>query len=124
MVSLAWLLQNRRAMSKKERARSRDPYQRQVIVGSLNRFVVMRLGGLGEAVHAEKLLRNDIGSIWDDRVLNRAYEVFGGIPKVELVDVGQSVPQEVKEELVGMVSRPDRTTLSDTQRSPSVLTRR
>jgi uncharacterized protein (DUF362 family) len=124
MVSLAWLLQNRRAMSGEERARSRDPYQRQVIVGSLNRFVVMRLGGLGEAARAEKLLRNDISSIWDDRVLNRAYEVFGGIPEVKLVDVGESVPQEVKKELAGMVSRPDRATLSDTQRSPSALTQR
>jgi uncharacterized protein (DUF362 family) len=109
MVSLAWLLQNRRAMSDEERAGSRDPYQRQVVVGNLNRLVVRRLGGLGEAVHAEKLLRNDIDSIWDDRVLNRAYEVFGGLPEVRLVDVGESVPQEVKEGLTSMVSRSDRT---------------
>jgi hypothetical protein len=109
MVSLAWLLQNRRAMSDEERAGSRDPYQRQAIVGNLNRLVVMRLGGLGEAVHAEKLLRNDIDSIWDDRVLHRAFEVFGGLPEVRLVDVGESVPQEVKEGLTSMVSRSDRT---------------
>jgi hypothetical protein len=107
MVSLAWLLQNRLAMSDEERAGSRDPYQRQVVVGNLNRLVVMRLGGLGEAARAERLLRNDIGSIWDDRVLNRAYEVFGGIPDVELADVGNSVPQDVKEGLLGMVSRAD-----------------
>ena len=69
----------------------------------------MRLGGLGEAARAEKLLRNDIDSIWDDRVLNRAYEVFGGIPEVELVDVGESVPQEVKEGLTRMVSGSRRT---------------
>jgi uncharacterized protein (DUF362 family) len=109
MVSLAWLLHNRRAMSEKERAGSRDPYQSQVIVGNLNRLVVRRLGGRGEAAHAEKLLRNDIDSIWDDRVLNRAYEVFGGIPEVKLVDVGESVPQDVKEGLTSMVSRSDRT---------------
>jgi uncharacterized protein (DUF362 family) len=109
MVSLAWLLQNRRAMSDAERAGSRDPYQRQVVVGNLNRIVVTRLGGLGEAARAERLLRNDIDSIWDDRVLNRAYEVFGGIPEVELVDVGESVPQEVKEGLTRMVSGSRRT---------------
>jgi hypothetical protein len=108
MVSLAWLLHNRRAMSEKERAGSRDPYERQAIVGNLNRLVVMRLGGLGEAVHAEKLLRNDIDSIWDDRVLNRAFAVFGGIPEVKLVNVGESVPQDVKKGLLGMVSRSDR----------------
>jgi hypothetical protein len=121
MVSLAWLLQNRRAMSDEERAGSRDPYQRQVVVGNLNRLVVMRLGGFGEAARAERLLRNDIGSIWDDRVLNRAYEVFGSIPEVELVDVGDSVPQEVKEGLLGMVSRSDRTSSSKLQTSRSAL---
>jgi len=109
MVSLAWLLYSRRAMSETERAGSRDPYQRQAVVGNLNRFVVMRLGGFGEALHAERLLRNDIDSIWDDRVLNRAYEVFGGIPEVKLIDVGASVPQDVKEGLTSMVSRSDRT---------------
>lgn len=105
MVSLAWLLQNRRAMSEQERADSRDPYKRQAVVSRLNRLVVKRLGGLREAAHAEKLIRNDIDSIWDDSVLNRAYEVFGGIPSVELVNVGDSVPEELKEGLAGMVSR-------------------
>lgn len=117
MVSLAWLLHNRRGMSESERAGSRDPYQRQTIVANLNRFVVRRLGGLGEALHAEKLLRNDIDSIWDDRVLNRAYEVFGGIPEVQLVDVGASVPQDVKEGLTRMVSRSDRTNQLSSRRA-------
>ena len=117
MVSLSWLLHNRRAMSESERAGSRDPYQRQAVVGTLNRLVVSRLGSLGEALHAEKLLRNDIDSIWDDRVLNRAYEVFGGIPEVKLVDVGASVPQDVKEGLTRMVSRSDRTNQLSSRRT-------
>jgi hypothetical protein len=62
-------------------------------------------------------LQELIDSIWDDRVLNRAYEVFGGIPEVELVDVGESVPQEVKEGLLGMVSRSDPTNSSQIQSS-------
>jgi uncharacterized protein (DUF362 family) len=103
MVSLAWLLENRSAMSEQEKADSRDPYKRQAVVGNLNRLVVMRLGGLGEAWQAEKLVRNDMDSIWDDRVLNRAYEVFGGIPRVELVDVGDSVPPETLAKLAEMV---------------------
>jgi hypothetical protein len=117
MVSLAWLLENRLAMSEKERSSSRDPYKSQVIVGNVNRLVVMRLGGLREAVHAERLLRNDISSIWDDRVLNRAYEVFGGIPEIKLVDMGDSVPQETKEGLLERVSKPNRTSLLDIQKS-------
>ena len=107
MVSLAWLLQNRLTMSEQEKKSSRDPYTSQFIVGNANRLVVMHLGGLGEAARAERLVRNDIASIWDDRVLNRAYEVFGGIPKIKLVDVGDSVPQETLEGLVERVSKPD-----------------
>ena len=107
MVTLAWLLQNRDAMTEKEWADSRDPYQRQIVVGILNRFVVSRLGGLSEAVQAERLERNDIDSVWDDRVLNRAYEVFGGVPEIALVDVGNPVPEEVIAALKRMVSRLD-----------------
>jgi len=121
MVSLAWLIQNRFAMSEEEVSSSRDPYKSQAFVGNANRLVVMKLGGLGEAAHAEKLMRNDIDSIWDDRVLNRAYEVFGGIPEVELVNVEDSVPREVEAELVEIVSKPDGTNVSDTKKSESAL---
>jgi uncharacterized protein (DUF362 family) len=106
MVALAWLLLNRFAMSAEEKENSRDPYKNQFIVSTLNRLVVMRLGGFKDAWQAERLLRNDIDSIWDDRVLNRAYQVFGGIPNVNLVDVGVSVPQKTKDELFEMVSNP------------------
>jgi uncharacterized protein (DUF362 family) len=105
MVSLAWLLHNRAVMTEQEQAGSRDPYQRQVVVGILNRIVVNRLGGIREVAHAERLQRNDIDSIWDDRVLNRAYEVFGGIPRIELVDVVDAIPQEIIEVLLERVSK-------------------
>jgi len=106
MVAQAWLLQNRFAMSAEEKEDARDPYKNQFLVDNANRFVVSRLGGSGEAIHTEKLIRNDIDSIWDDRVLNRAYQVFGGIPNVKLVDANASVPQEIKNGLFKMVSNP------------------
>ncbi|MBI9045624.1 MAG: DUF362 domain-containing protein [Anaerolineaceae bacterium] len=107
MVSLGWLIQNRLAMSDEEKDGSRDLYKSQFVVGNVNRLVVMKLGGFGEAWQTEKLLRNDIGSIWNDRVLNRAYEVFGGIPRVKLVDPRDSVPHETKENLFEKVSKSD-----------------
>jgi uncharacterized protein (DUF362 family) len=107
MVALAWLLQNRFDMSAEEIESARDPYLNQSLVDNLNRFVVTRLGGSGDSEHTESLLRNDLNSIWDDRVLNRAYQVFGGIPRVTLVDVENSVPQDVKEDLLTLVSIPD-----------------
>jgi uncharacterized protein (DUF362 family) len=107
MVALAWLLQNRFAMSAEEKESARDPYRSQFSVGNANRVVVMHLGGVLDALQAEGLVRNDIDSIWDDRVLNRAYQVFGGIPNVKLVNVRDSVPQETLAGLAEMVSTPD-----------------
>ncbi len=103
MVSLAWLLENRQAMSDQERTESRDPYKRQVVVSNVNRIVVNRLGGLRQALQAEKLVRNDIDSIWDDRVLNRAYQLYSGVPQVNLINVNKTVPQNMKETLSALV---------------------
>jgi hypothetical protein len=107
MVSLAWLLENRKAMSEEEKKSTRDPYKKQFVVSNVNRVAVMKLGGFGEAWKAEKLVRNDIDSIWDDRVLNRAYKVFGGIPQVKLVEGEVSVSKETKQKLKDMVSMPN-----------------
>ena len=109
MISLAWLLQNRKTMSEEENKSARDPYKRQFIVSNTNRFVVLLLGSFGEAWNAEKLVRNDIDSVWDDRVLNRAYEVFGSIPQVKLVDGEDSVSKDIKKKLMDMVSVPNQT---------------
>ncbi|MBT8358522.1 MAG: DUF362 domain-containing protein, partial [Desulfobacterales bacterium] len=107
MVSLAWLLKNRFGMSEEEVKGSKDPYKKQFIVSTANRVVVKLLGGFGDALGAQKLVRNDLNSIWDDRVLNRAYEVFGGVPKVDLVDIEDSVPRDMKKQLSEMVSKPN-----------------
>ena len=104
MVSLAWLLINRLTMTETGIAGLIDPYQRQVVVGFLNRFVVSRLGGPREAIHAERLQRNNINSIWDDRVLNRAYEVFGGKPQLSLLNVNDTVPDDILLALKEMVT--------------------
>jgi len=110
MVSLAWLLKNRFAMSDEEMEGSKDPYKKQFTVSNVNRVVVKHLGGFGDALGAEKLVRNDLNSIWDDRVLNRAYEVFGGMPRVNLVDVEDSVPEDTKKKLSEMVLKANRAT--------------
>lgn len=107
MVSLAWLLINRFGMSEEEVKGTKDPYKKQFMVSTVNRLVVKLLGGFGDALGAQKLVRNDLNSIWDDRVLNRAYEVFGGVPKLDLVDIEDSVPRDMKRQLSEMVSKPD-----------------
>jgi uncharacterized protein (DUF362 family) len=105
MVSLAWLLHNRFEMSDEDIANSRDPYTKQFIVNNANRFLVVpKLGDFLDSFHTEKLERNDLLSIWDDRILNRSYDVFGGIPNVTLVNTEGSLPSNLHKTLVGMVS--------------------
>jgi hypothetical protein len=46
--------------------------------------VVTMLSDLPTALRSETLVRNDFRTIWDDRVLNPAYEAFGGCAPGEL----------------------------------------
>jgi len=105
MVSLAWLLQSRRNIPSSEKDWLNDPYSSQLIVNSANKYYVVRkLGGWGPAFASEKLTRNDINIIWDDRVLNRAYQVFGGMPKVILQGANNAVPENLRDRISEMVT--------------------
>jgi uncharacterized protein (DUF362 family) len=104
MVSLAWLLENRLAVPSSEKEGFSDPYTSQWMVTAANHWVVNKLGGLGQAVDSERLTRNDINTIWDDRVLNRAYQVFGGMPAVILEPANEGVPQDLKKRLTERTS--------------------
>ena len=105
MVSQAWLLENRRNIPPSEKDWLNDPYNSQLIVNSANKYyVVSKLGGWGPAFASEKLTRNDINTIWDDRVLNRAYQVFGGMPKVILQAGNNAVPENLTNRISEMVT--------------------
>jgi uncharacterized protein (DUF362 family) len=106
MLALAWLLETRRAVPEDEKQGLRDPNTSGAIVGLANRWVVSRLGGITDALTAEPLERNDLDTIWDDRVLMRAFEVFGGRPALDLVEANAGVSAELKRRLAGMTSAP------------------
>jgi uncharacterized protein (DUF2267 family) len=76
------------------------------MVSAANHWVVSKLGGLGQAVDSERLNRNDINTIWDDRVLIRAYQVFGGVPTVALEPANDAVPQALKKRLTECTTPP------------------
>ena len=59
-------------------------------------MVTVWLGGFGQALRAERLKRYDLNHIADDRVLQRAFRAFGGIPQLELVDADTSVPEALR----------------------------
>jgi uncharacterized protein (DUF362 family) len=99
MVALAWFLENWRNTPPSEKTGFKDPCSHQLSVGIGNRWIAYKLGGWGPALTSEKLSRNDIDTIWDDRVLNRAYRVFGGMPAVTLEAADNVIPEELKKRL-------------------------
>lgn len=104
MVSLAWLLECRRAVPEEHKKGRRDPYTSQFIVNVGNRWVVKLLGGMAKAAGAERLVRNDLETIWDDRVLARAFQISGGIPALNLVEANSAVPEDLKRRLAVMTT--------------------
>jgi uncharacterized protein (DUF362 family) len=104
MVSLAWLLECRKAAPEDQKSGRRDPYTVPVIVNMANKYITGLLGGIGQAVTAEKLERHDLTSIWDDRVLKHAFKVSGGVPRLRFIDANGVVPKHLKKQLYKMTN--------------------
>jgi len=102
MVSLAWLLENMSHISPSGRDRFVDNSQLVARIG--NRWVVSKLGGWSPAIASERLNKDNLKTIWDDRVLNNAYRVFGGVPKVILEAANGALPQDLKKRLSEMTA--------------------
>jgi len=106
MTSLAWLLLNRETIPESEKDLFSDPYESQFIVSIGNHWIVGKLGGWLAALTPEELKRNDIDTIWDDRALNRAYQVLGGKPKINIKPANGAVLEELQERLKKMFLPP------------------
>jgi uncharacterized protein (DUF362 family) len=102
MVSLAWLLENRRRMPADQMDGFLDSSP--MVARLANTWVVGKLGGLRPAIASDALVKNCLGTIRDDRVLNRAYQVFGGAPKVTLETVNGVLPEELRKRLEVMTA--------------------
>ena len=100
MISLAWLLENRRLMPAADRdGVLKDPNTSALFANVVNHVVVNFLGGFGDVLNTQRLERYDHQSIWDDRVLRRAFLNSGGVPRIELISEGGSVPPEIQDKL-------------------------
>jgi uncharacterized protein (DUF362 family) len=102
MVSLAWLLENRRRMPADQMDGFLDGSP--TVARIANTWVVGKLGGVGPAIASDQLVKNDLGTVWDDRVLNRAYQISGGAPKVTLEMVNGVLPEELRKRLEVMTA--------------------
>ena len=101
MVSLAWLLYNRKLMPAEKQDTFMD--KSTSIAKLANNLVVKLLGTWGNSLTSETLLKNDLKSIWDDRVLNHAYKIFGGIPDIHLENIKNTVPEKMMKKLREMI---------------------
>jgi hypothetical protein len=99
MVSLAWLLESRRIIPASERDGFIDTSK--VVPRFANHMVTGWLGGWGSALASETLTKNSLNTIWDDRVLTRSYDLFGGVPSILL----QSANSAVSEALMNQLGR-------------------
>jgi uncharacterized protein (DUF362 family) len=107
MVSFAWLLANRRETPEEARDGTfEDPATSSLMAETVNRVVTRWLGGFGAALGAESLGHNDVGALWDDRVLRRAFEIEGGVPRIDLVDSNGSVTESLRDDLAASIRLP------------------
>lgn len=104
MLSLAWLLEGRAHTPADVREGPLDdPNGSSLFVNVANRVVTAWLGGMNQALRMEHLTRYDMQTIWDDRVLARAFSTTGGAPAVTLAgDTG--LPSELRDRLFTAVT--------------------
>ena len=102
MISLAWLIEIRRAMSP-----SRDSFRdkSQLLAWFGNRVVVGLLSDWRVALASEPFTKNALDCIGDDRALNHAYRVLGGRPEIVLEAANDLVPEDLQRRL-GRMSTP------------------
>jgi uncharacterized protein (DUF362 family) len=105
MTSLAWLLEGRAAMPADQRhGPVDDPNESTVFVNLANRVVTAMLGGMGQALRTQHLTRYDLDTVWDDRVLRRAFRQTDGVPQVAFADADGSVPPALRDRLAAHVT--------------------
>jgi uncharacterized protein (DUF362 family) len=102
MVSLAWLLENRRRMPADQKEGFLDGSP--MVARLANTWVVGKLGGLTPAIASDPLVKNDLKTFRDDRVLSRAWEIFGGAPKVRVEAANGTLPAGLKNLLEEMTA--------------------
>jgi uncharacterized protein (DUF362 family) len=104
LVSLAWLIENRRHVTLTGKDEFVDSSR--LVARAANHWVVNRLGGLGPAIASERLVKDGLQTVWDDRALGRAFQIFGGVPVIELDEANNNISADVKRKLKEAVAFP------------------
>lgn len=109
MLSLSWLLENLRLTpDSKKHGLMDDPHLSPRVVGLMNRVVVSFLdGGFSKVISGDSPPSIRHESIWDDRMLRRAFEVFGGVPSLEIADAIGDLPAPLMNLMQSSTRRPN-----------------
>lgn len=95
MVSLGWLLWNREyATPRPQLAWYRDPYL--TFPGTFNRLFVGYIWGVLQFLQSETYETVPIRSVCTDPVISRAATIWGGLPRLELEDLGDGLDESIK----------------------------
>ena len=66
--------------------------------------MVLLLAGPGEAMKTESLKKYESETIWQDPTLNRAFRLWGGVPRVDLIAPDKTVPEPMQRSLSSRVT--------------------
>lgn len=69
------------------------------LAGFANRVIVGWLRDCKTALFAEKLVKNALNSVGDDRVRKHSYQVLGGRPAIALNAANDLVPEDLQRRL-------------------------
>jgi uncharacterized protein (DUF362 family) len=95
MVSLGWLLWTREhGTPPAQLTRYRDPYL--TYPGLINRLFVGYVWGLRQLLRSETYERAAIRSVCTDPVISRAATIWGGLPRLELEDLGSGLDEKIR----------------------------
>jgi uncharacterized protein (DUF362 family) len=105
MVSLAWLLENRKYTPEEELMDYKEVNKRYVNICNKN-TVLMLSRKRTTALRSQKLVKEGLETIWDDRILKQAFTIFNGVPNVVLKPTNNLIPDELLQTLQKAVSIP------------------
>jgi hypothetical protein len=102
MVSLAWLLESRRRMPADRQDGFLDGSP--TVARLANYWVVGKLGGVRPVFASDRLVKNALRTVRDDRVLNWACQILGGAPKVTVEAANRRLPEGLRKSLEEMTA--------------------
>lgn len=102
MISLSWMHWNREKFTPESyKAPIFDWYG--LCPGLVNRWLVNHVWGPGELLKSETYSAVDISTPFKDPIIRRAAAIWGGMPDLEIEEVGGSMPEDLRNYLKSQI---------------------